>query len=93
MRWESKRRLVLMATAVGVLAFFIVWAVVMHYPRVQYTPAAVFCRPLYAAARTPVDTSRVDATTTPTQRTEGDMNPLRCGDLRRAGLLADTAAM
>jgi len=79
-------------TVLVVVAFAIGWVVLMHHPKIQYTPDAVFCRPLYKAARNGIDTARVDGTTTPTQRTEGDMNPLRCGDLRRANLLDDSVA-
>jgi hypothetical protein len=84
---ERRRRLTIAAMVALIIGTVALWAFVVHNPRINYTPAAVFCRPLYAAARNAIDTSRVDATTTPTQRTEGDINPLRCGDLRRANLL------
>jgi len=80
---------------VGVLVLVLIaasWIALMNKPRLQYTPAAVFCGPLYDAARNAIDTSEVDATLAVTQRTEGATNPLRCGDLRRANLLTDSAA-
>jgi len=77
-------RVLMIAVALAVAGIFLwFWTT----PRVNYAAAGVVCRQLYAAAGTSLDTARVDGKA-PLERTRGDLNPVRCGDLRSAGYLS-----
>ena len=89
-RAEAKRRFMIGLVTLLVAASVVAWVVLMNHPQVQYGPLASFCRPLYARAHNRIDTTKVDGWVPPDgNRSETD-NPLRCGDLRRAGLLDDS---
>ena len=87
---EAKRRFMIVLVTFLVAASVVAWVVLMNHPQVQYGPLASFCRPLYARAHNLIDTTKVDAWVPPDgNRSETD-KPLRCGDIRRAGLLDDS---
>ena len=87
---EARRRIGLILIGLLTVALAAGWVALMNHPRVHYTPLALFCRPLYAAAHNPIDTTKVDAMVPPGITQGETTNPLRCGDLRQAHLLDDT---
>jgi len=87
---EATRRFGMVLIGLLIVALAVGWIVLMNHPRIQYSSAALYCRPLYAAARNSIDTTKVDGMV-PVGGTQGETdNPLRCGDLRRANLLNDS---
>src|SRR5713226_3755914 len=69
--------------AVALLTVFALWPT---RPRLATAASALQCRHLYTIAHTRAETLAVDQTP-PFEWTEGDDNPLRCGELRGRGLL------
>ena len=87
---EATRRVGIVLIGLLIVALAVGWIVLMNHPRIQYSPAALYCRPLYAAAHSSIDTTKVDGMV-PVGGTQGETDtPLRCGDLRRANLLNDS---
>jgi hypothetical protein len=73
--------------AAALLAVFALWPA---KTRLATAAGALQCRHLYAIAHTRSETLAVDQTP-PFEWTNGDDNPLRCGELRGRGLLDTTA--
>jgi len=85
----TRHKRIILAAARLITAALFIW--VWTTPRVGYAPAVARCREFYGSARTRLDSARVDGTA-PFERTPGDINPIRCGDLRAAGLISREAS-